>query len=68
MYHQFHDSLRILFVRKISNDTYSLKLKDITRCNLLPTTCQSMEYVVRDVSPGDVMRQMKREKRKRERK
>lgn len=63
----FHDSLGISFARKISSDMYSLKLKNITRRNLLPTTCQSMEYVVRDVSPGDVMRQMKRERRRRAR-
>ncbi|EGI57981.1 hypothetical protein G5I_13959 [Acromyrmex echinatior] len=48
----FHDSLGILFAWKISSDTYSLKLKNITRHNLLPTTCQSIEYVARDVSPG----------------
>ncbi|KYM81945.1 hypothetical protein ALC53_07586 [Atta colombica] len=42
----------ILFAWKISSDTYSLKLKNITRHNLLPTTCQSIEYVARDVSPG----------------
>ncbi|KYN41842.1 hypothetical protein ALC56_03772 [Trachymyrmex septentrionalis] len=49
---RFHDSLGILFAWKISSDTYSLKLKNITRHNLLPTTCQSIEYVARDVSPG----------------
>lgn len=49
--------------KNFESDMYSPKLKNITRRNLLPTTCQSTEYVARNVSSGYVMRKMKRKKR-----